>query len=325
MLILCFPYFLSLYQLLNKLEVLNLSHSHDLIRTLDFSRLPNLKKLILKDCTSLFEVHQSIGDLHKLVLVNLKGCKNLRSLPRSLYKLKSLETLILSDCSNIDNLAYDLGEMECLTTLRMDNTAIRTVPSTINRLKNLKHLSLRGCKGSQPKTWSSYFLSLISPSKISKSVNILLDSVQGLSSLKELCLSDCDLLDDTIPKGLWSLCALQFLDLQGNKFHALPSLGGLSRLHRLILDNNKELQSILDLPTSLNSLHARNCMALERMPNVSKNSSLETLFLTNCQKLVEIPGLDKMLKYFGILHMERCNNITSTFKQIILQVSSLSQ
>ena len=312
--------------MLDKLEVLNLSHSHDLTRTPDFSRLPNLKKLILKDCTSLVKVHQSIGDLDKLVLVNLKGCKKLRSLPRSLYKLKSLETLILSDCCNIDNLADDLGEMECLTTLWMDNTAIRTVPSTINRLKNLKHFSLRGCKGSQPNTRSSNFWSLKSRSKIPKSVNILLDSIQGLSSLKELCLSDCDLSDDTIPKGLGSLCALQSLDLRGNRFHALSSsLGGLPRLRRLYLDYCKELQSIPDLPISLNSLHARNCTALERIPNVSKLSSMETLFLTNCHKLVEIPGLDKMLKYFGILHMEGCNNITSIFKQSILQVSSLSQ
>ncbi|XP_023894493.1 disease resistance protein RPV1 isoform X2 [Quercus suber] len=166
-------------KLLNKLEVLNLSHSHDLTWTPDFSRLPNLKKLKLKDCTSLLELHQSIGDLHYLVLVNLKGCENLRSLPRSFYKLKSLETLILSDCSKIDHLTDDLGEMECLTTLRIDYTAIRTIPSTINRLKNLKHFSLRGCKGSQPRSSS-----LISPSKIPKSVNVLLESVQGLSSLK---------------------------------------------------------------------------------------------------------------------------------------------
>ncbi|KAM3746768.1 hypothetical protein ACB098_06G225800 [Castanea mollissima] len=303
-----------------KLVVLNLSHSHYLTRTPDFSRLPNLEKLILKDCTSLFELHQSIGDLHYLVLVNLKGCKNLRSLPRCFYKLKSLETLILSDCSKIDNLADDLGEMECLTTLQIDNTAIRTIPTAINRLKNLKSLNLSGCKRSQPKSLSSYFWSLISPSKIPKPVNILLDSVQGLSSLKELCLSDCDLLDDTIPKGLGSLCALQSLDLQSNRFHALPSsLSGLSRLRKLNLDCCRELQSIPDLPTSLNSLHARNCTALERMPNVSKISSMGTLFLTNCHKLVEIPGLDKMLKYFGILHMEGCNNMISSFKQSILQ------
>ncbi|KAL4622191.1 hypothetical protein ACB092_06G279900 [Castanea dentata] len=306
-------------KLLNKLVVLNLSHSHYLTQTPDFSRLPNLEKLILKDCTSLFELHQSIGDLHYLVLVNLKGCKNLKSLPRSFYKLKSLETVILSDCSKIDDLADDLGEMECLTTLQIDNTAIRTVPSTINRLKNLKYLNLNGCKRSQPESlW-------ISPSKIPKSVNILLDSVHGLSSLKELCLSDCDLSDDTIPKGLESLCALLALDLQSNRFHALPSsLSGLSRLRRLNLDCCRELQSIPDLPTSLNSLHARNCTALERMPNVSKISSMETLFLTNCHKLVEIPGLDKMLKYFGILHMEGCNNMISSFKQSILQECIMS-
>ncbi|XP_050249405.1 disease resistance protein RPV1-like [Quercus robur] len=290
-------------KLLNKLEVLNLSHSHDLTRTPDFSRLPNLEKLVLKDCTSLFEVHQSIGDLDKLVLINLKGCKNLRSLPKSLYKLKSLKTLILCDCSNIDNLADDLGEMECLTTLRIDNTAIRTVPFTIGRLKNLKHLSLGGCKGLQP----------------------LPGSLQGLSSLKELCLNDCDLSNDKILKDLGSLCSLQSLDLQRNKFQVLPSsFGGLLKLRRLTLDYCTELQSIADLPKSLNILHATNCMKLERMPNVSEISNMQTLFLTNCHKLVEIPGLYKLLKYFGTLHMEECNNMTSSFKQSILQECTMS-
>ena len=215
--------------------------------------------------------------------------------------------------------------MESLTTLLADNTAIRQVPVTIVRLKNLKYLSLLGCKGSSSKSLSSQFWSWISPRKSPMSVNLLPASLQGLYSLKELYLSDCNLSDDTIPKDLGSLCSLQTLDLKSNNFHALPSsLGGLSKLQTLHLDGCTELQSIPDLPTNLNSLYATNCIALERMPNLSNISRLHYLFVTNCHKLVEVPGLDKMLKSFAVFRMEGCNNITSTFKQSILQVSSLS-
>ncbi|KAJ1393717.1 Leucine-rich repeat domain superfamily [Sesbania bispinosa] len=59
-------------QLLDRLKILNLSHSHYLTQTPDFSRLPNLEKLILKDCPQLSEVHSTIGDLKFLILLNLK-------------------------------------------------------------------------------------------------------------------------------------------------------------------------------------------------------------------------------------------------------------
>jgi Leucine-rich repeat (LRR) protein len=325
-LIFLFLFFFSfVQQLFEKLKFLNFSHSHYLTRTPNFARLPYLEKLILKDCTSLYEVHQSIGDLTNLVLVNLKDCRSLESLPKSFYRLKSLQTLILSGCSKIDNLADELGQMESLTTFLADNTAIRQVPCTIVQLKNLKYLSLCGCKGSPSKSLPSLFWSWISPRKSPKSVNLLPASLQGLNSLKDLYLRDCNLSDDAIPKDLGSLCSLRSLDLQNNHFHSLPSsLGGLSKLQTLTLDSCTKLQSIPDLPPSLNSLYARNCIALERMPNLSNISNMEALSLTNCNKLVEIPGLDKLLRSIRVIHMEGCSNITNTFKQSILQVLSLS-
>jgi Leucine-rich repeat (LRR) protein len=229
------------------LKFLNFSHSHYLTQTPNFIRLPNLEKLIFKYCTNLFEVHQSIGDLNNLVLVNLKDCKSLESLPRSFYRLKSLQTLILSGCSKIDNLADKLGEMKSLTTFLADNTAIRQVPLTIVQLKNLKHLLLCGCKGSPSKSLPSLFWSWISPRKTPKSINLLPTSLQGLNSLRDLCLRDCNLLDDAIPKDLGSLCSLRSLDLQNNHFHSLPShLCGISKLQTLTLDYCTKLQSIPD-------------------------------------------------------------------------------
>jgi Leucine-rich repeat (LRR) protein len=307
------------------LKFLNLSHSHYLTRTPNFARLPNLEKLILKDCTSLFEVHQSIGGLTNLILVNLKDCRSLESLPRSFYKLKSLQTLIISGCSKFDNLANELGEMESLTTFLADNTAIRQVPRSIVQLKSLTYLSLCGCKGSPSKSLPSLILSWISPRKSPKSVNLLPASLQGLNVLRELHLGDCNLSDDAIPKDLGSLCSLELLDLKNNHFRSLPSsLGGLSKLRRLMLDNCLKLQSIPDLPPNLSNCHASYCMALERMPNISNISNLQHLYLPYCNKLLEIPGLDKLLKSIWEIQLVGCSNLTNTFKQSILQVLSLS-
>ncbi|XP_062153300.1 disease resistance protein RPV1-like isoform X2 [Alnus glutinosa] len=314
-------------QLFEKLKFLNLSHSHYLIRTPNFARLPNLEKLILKDCRSLFEVQQSIGDLNNLVLVNLKDCKSLESLPKSFYRLKSLQILILSGCSKIGNLADDLGQMESLTTFLADNTAIRQVPPTIIQLKNLKYLSLCGCKGSPSKSLASLLWPWMSPRKSPKSVmNLLPASLRGLNSLRDLRLRDCNLSDDAIPKDLGSLCSLEFLDLKNNHFRSLPSsLGGLSKLQTLILSNCTKLQSIPDLPPNLNVMWASDCTALERMPNLSNLSNMEHLWLTNCNKLVEISGLDKLLKSNCEIQMVGCSSlITKNFKQSILKVHSLS-
>ncbi|XP_059461858.1 disease resistance protein RUN1-like [Corylus avellana] len=307
-------------KLLEKMKILNLSHSHYLSQTPDFSKLPNLEQLILEDCTSLLEVHHSIGDLSNLVLVNLKDCKCLKSLPNSFYNLKSLETLILSGCSKMHNLADNLGEMESLTTLLVDRTAIRQVPFSIVQLKNLKYLSLCGCKGSPPKSLPSLFWSWISPRKSPKSVNLLPAALQGLNSLTHLCLWDCNLSDDGIPIDLWNLCSLKILDLRCNSFESLStSLGGLSKLEDLRLDRCRKLKSISDLPASLIFLDAKHCTALERMPDLSKLSNMNGLNLTNCHKLVEIPGLDKRSNSIVSVGMEGCMNLTYTFKQSFLQ------
>ncbi|MED6167350.1 hypothetical protein PIB30_001772 [Stylosanthes scabra] len=144
-------------QMMKQLKILNLSHSHHLTQTPDFSNLPNLKKLILKYCPKLTSVSHTIGHLKQVQLINFKGCSNLRVLPRSIYKLKSLETLILSGCSLIDKLEEDMEQMESLTTLMADKTAITQVPHALLRLKSIVYISLCGFEG----LWRNVFPSII--------------------------------------------------------------------------------------------------------------------------------------------------------------------
>ncbi|KAJ1425244.1 Leucine-rich repeat domain superfamily [Sesbania bispinosa] len=159
-------------QMLENLKVLNLSHSKDLTKTPDFSYLPNLEKLVLKDCPSLTVVSHTIGYLHKLVLINLKDCTGLGNLPRSIYKLKSLETLILSGCSMIDKLEEDLEQMECLTTLIADNTAITKVPFSIVRSKSIGYISLCGFEGFSRHAFPHLIWSWMSPTNNLSSLDV---------------------------------------------------------------------------------------------------------------------------------------------------------
>jgi hypothetical protein len=66
----------------------------------------------------------SIGDLERLVSLNLKFCRSLKKLPGKNSMLNSLEELILSGCLNLVELPKALGKMESLRVLRVDGIAI---------------------------------------------------------------------------------------------------------------------------------------------------------------------------------------------------------
>ncbi|XP_048436927.1 uncharacterized protein LOC103934681 isoform X3 [Pyrus x bretschneideri] len=276
--------------LLEKLKLLNLSHSHNLAQTPDFSKLPNLEELILNDCESLSEVHSSIGNLERLTLVNLEGCKMLKDLPLNFFNSKSIETLLLNGCSRFEDLAEGLGKSYHKTA---DGSPIR-------QILKLRFSSQYGVKESP-------------------STSLLPLSFHGLNSLRKLDLGCCSLTDDEIPKDLGSLISLEDLDLRKNSFCSLPSLSGLSTLETLCLDDCTNLHAIPNLPTSLKVLRAGLCTALETVPDFSKLSNMRELYLSHSCKLTEIPGLEMSLNSMTRIHMEGCINLTADFRKNILQ------
>nr|WIL60014.1 nodulation protein [Melilotus officinalis] len=200
--------------MMEKLKILNLSHSHYLTQTPDFSKMPNLEKLVLTDCPRLSELSPNIGHLNKVLLINLENCVSLRSLPRSIYKLKSVNTLILSGCLMIDKLEEDLEQMESLTSLIANNTAITRVPFSVVRSKRIRYISLCGYEGSLRDVFQSIIWSWMSPTnnlpsqfQASTSLSPLVplgvphSSSQGLSSISMYlpCL-----------QSLWVECSSEF-------------------------------------------------------------------------------------------------------------------
>ncbi|KAM3012895.1 hypothetical protein FF2_025824 [Malus domestica] len=236
-------------KLLERLKILNLSNSLFLIKSPDFSQVPNLEELILKGCVNLSEIHPSIGQLQKLSLVNLKECEKLSSLPRDFYKLKSVETLLLNDCLEFKELHEDLCEMKSLRILEADDTAIRQIPSSTVRLKNLTLLSLAGVKLAHdaiPQDLGS----LISLQVLDLRGNDfhILPSLSGLTKLETLRLTGCFNLR-TIPDLPTNLKFLYADDCPA--LEKLPNFSEMSNMTELEVSDSPKLTEVPGLDKSL--------------------------------------------------------------------------
>ena len=313
---------------LNSLECL------DLCGCSNFDNLPenigNLKGLKELDLsgTAIKVLPSSIDGLTTLTLLILKDCKNLVCLPSTICNLKLLNSLDLFGCLKVDNLPKNIGNMEGLELLNLCWTAIKEVPSSIVLLKNLKELHIGwklsefysqpaspesmeplwnslSCLPTSPTTERIFLPSFIYSSLQTSPfpVGLSLPSLSGPQSLTDLNLSHCVLW--SIPNDIGCLSSLEYLDLSGNNFVSLPeSMSQLSNLRRLCLEGCESLQSLENVPPTIDSIIADDCTSLERLPELqfylsrSDCTYLQFLFL-NCFKLIDnsmLQGVNNMLQ-----------------------------
>ncbi|KAI5413575.1 hypothetical protein KIW84_057952 [Lathyrus oleraceus] len=293
-------------QMMGDLKILNLSHSHCLTHTPDFSYMPNLEKLILKDCPMLSEVSPSIGHLNKILLINLEDCISLCSLPKSIYKLKSLKTLILSGCRKIDKFEQDLEQMESLTTLLANNTAITRVPFSVVRSKSIGYISMCGYQGFSRDVFPSIIWSWMSPTN---DVISLFQTPTVMSSLVSL----------VVPSS---------------SSHQLSSFSNqLPRLRSLWVDCSSEDQLSLDAKIILDALYAtvskefESTASTSRVSNIptstliqttSRVSDIPTSTLIQSSSQVQVLGSKHSLKSL-LIQMGMDCQVTNILKEKILQ------
>ena len=114
---------------------------------------PNVKRLDLRGCENLVEIHQSVGLLEALEYWSLSRCGNLEIIPRIL-KLKSLERFYIQGCGslwkfpdigqNTERLALpsSIGNLTSLQDLAIDSKSLNDLPSCFSTLPNLKILGM---------------------------------------------------------------------------------------------------------------------------------------------------------------------------------------
>jgi Leucine-rich repeat (LRR) protein len=319
----------SSFGLFMNLKTASFSRCSSLIELPNFSHAPHLESLNLKGCTSLVEIHESVGFLKRLVSLNLWNCQKIRSLPSSISNLESLEILELFGCDNLEKLPENLGKMKALKSLMVDFTAIKQLPSSFSLLENLEYLSFVGCN----RLINSPEFSQISRLKklnffVCRSLVKIHESIGHLKRLEVLDLSNCTLSDDEIPIEFGYLSSLQTLRLSRNNFHNLPScISRLPKLESLRLSESTNLQSI-SVPRGIRFLAANGCTSLESISILTNDSSESSYLddldlhgetyssfdLNNCSKLVEIQNLESLRCVPCTFRMGGCNNLSSEFR-----------
>ncbi|XP_034926970.1 TMV resistance protein N-like [Populus alba] len=299
-------------KIFDKLKILNLSHSQHLIKTPDLHS-SSLEKLILKGCSSLVKVHQSIKNLTGLVFLNLEGCWRLKNLPESIGNVKSLKTLNISGCSQLEKLPEHMGDMESLTELLADGIENEQFLSSIGQLKHVRRLSLCGCRSAPPSS------SLISAGVLNWKRWLPTPFIERLS-MKHLNLSNCGLTDRaTNCVDFSGLSALEYLNLDGNKFSSLPSgLGFLPKLSDLHVQKCKYLVSIPDLPSSLYYLFASYCKSLKRVRIPSEPKELLFIRLDDNYSLEEFQGIENLSNCFWYIRVDdRSHSPSKLLKSVV--------
>ncbi|XP_015170529.1 TMV resistance protein N-like [Solanum tuberosum] len=275
-------------QYCRSLKELNLSDCKRLRSTPNFRGSRSLETLSLENCSSLKEIHPSIGNLERLTDLQLNGCKKISDFPSSICQLNSLKYLDISYCSSLQTLPVDIGDMHSLRHIYARDTGRKQLPESVEMLRNLEELLVGGRNLEAKRSFSRR-------------------RVRRIESLSmfifHLSLPYFGLSDDDIPRDIGRLSNLLYLDLRGNSFLYLPF--DFSKLPLLMY------------------LYLNDCKNLQTLPSISNLEKLKIVDLRNCQKLVKITGLDN-LPSIKKMDMINCTCLQNPFNEGFFSAPALS-
>nr|AXU93658.1 RPP4/RPP5-like protein [Arabidopsis thaliana] len=247
-------------QSLGSLEEMDLSESENLTEIPDLSKATKLESLILNNCKSLVTLPSTIGNLHRLVRLEMKECTGLELLPTDV-NLSSLETLDLSGCSRLRSFPLISTSIEWLN---LENTAIEEILD-LSKATNLKRFYLSGCK----------------------SLVTLPSTIGNLHRLVRLEMKECTGLE-LLPTDI-NLSSLETLDLSGcSSLRSFPLIS--KSIKWLYLENTaiEEVPCCIEDFTRLTVLLMYCCQRLKNIsPNIFRLTSLTFADFTDCRGVIK--------------------------------------
>lgn len=181
--------------------------------------------------------------------------------------------------------------MECLDQIKLDGTGIEELPESIENIKKLEILSLRGCRR---------FKSLP-------------QSIWKLEYLQKLIICDCPNLQGKFPEILGVMEELYEIQLGGTGIEELPeSFENVSWLVTLNLGGCLQIKflpnSLCKLP-NLRKFTLKECSSFEALPRLPLG--LKKLNIQYCKSLKSIQQLPSSLTYFDAAGCTSLKTISS--------------
>ncbi|XP_009785918.2 TMV resistance protein N-like isoform X1 [Nicotiana sylvestris] len=325
------------------LRKLDLRESKSLMRTPDFTGMPNLEYLDLEKCSNLEEVHHSLGCSRRLIVLNLYECGRLKRFP--CVNMESLEYLGLYCCYSLEKFPEIHGRMKLELKLYMQYSGIREVPSSITQCQtHITKLNLSKLRDIATLPSSIRMLKSLVELDVSdcSKLEILPEEIGDLENLEKfdaartlisrpppsiVCLNKLKLLSfdqreskegqvvyfvfPPVAEGLHSLEILHLSDSNLIDGGLPEDIGCLSSLKKLYLGyNNFEHlpQSIAQLG-ALQFLYLSGCSLLKELPDFMGMPNLEKLELSYCENLEEVHHSLGFFKKLRKLSLDTCERL----------------
>ncbi|KAF3652548.1 hypothetical protein FXO38_16042 [Capsicum annuum] len=329
---------------LNRLTILDLRDSRELIRISDLSGSPNLEQLIIRHCNKLEEFHPSVGTLKRLTILDVEGCAKLERLP-SEFQSGSLEILNFPGCPSLRKFPEIQQNVNRLTRFKQPYFEGLELTSSFEHGIDPSFLDLSGCSN----------------------IEALPNSICRLKNLKFLYLNRCTKLKN-LPEDICDLVNLEGLDASETSIWCIPN--SITRLEKLMflsirkvpklfhvcdlcswgcfvqLELNFHLPNVISAfcPLQILDLSACNlidgsvpedlgCLASLLELNLSRNSftylpksiallyHLRHLDITYCEKLKELPELPpRIMKLFADdrFALQSITTLSTMYKELYL-------
>ncbi|GLJ21575.1 hypothetical protein SUGI_0400440 [Cryptomeria japonica] len=246
------------------LKLLHLDACTELQSVPEITHLKNLVELIISQCWQLeFNLH--LVGMNSLQSIMFDGCGRLNS-------------FLLNKCQNLKNVSgnFNVEWLSLCDCLELEELSICDYP----RLRCMEMIHIESCYKLQNIKLPAKFIKLILQRFR------LLPRIARMDDLTELCISECDELDQ------------------------LPSLAGLSCLIRIKIDSFQNLHN-LRLLTILNKLSLHRCR-WQMMEGIGNLTKLTKKSISECPELEELPIIARLscLESINIDSYENLHNIT---------------